>query len=139
MDNLTKEQRKRNMQAIRSTNTKIEVVLRKELFKRGYRYRINYKKLVGKPDIVFVSARVVVFCDSEFWHGKNWHSSKKKIKSNTDYWYPKIESNIRRDNRTNRLLKQRGWSVLRFWGKDIERNLSVCVEKIEMHLNRNGK
>ena len=79
MDNLTKEQRKKTMQAIKSKNTKIEVTLRKELWERGYRYRINYNKLPGNPDIVFISKKIAIFCDGEFWHGYNWDENKKKI------------------------------------------------------------
>lgn len=86
MDNLTKEQRRKNMRAIRSKDTKIEVRLRKELWKRGYRYRIHYKNLSGKPDIVFTKQKIAVFCDSEFFHGFNWEEQHEKIKSNREYW-----------------------------------------------------
>jgi DNA mismatch endonuclease (patch repair protein) len=137
VDNLTPEQRSRNMRAIKSKNTKIEVLLRKQLFKKGYRYRINYKKIVGKPDIVFVSQKVAIFCDSEFWHGKNWKTTKHKIKSNTDYWHNKIESNILRDRRNNKILKKNGWKVLRFWGKEIENNYEGCIKKIDNILKAN--
>lgn len=131
MDNLTKEQRSKNMQAIRSKDTKIELLLRRELHRRGLRYRIHVRKVFGNPDLVFVSARVVVFCDNEFWHGKNWKTSKHKIKSNTAYWHQKIENNIRRDKLVTKHLKSEGWEVLRFWGKNIEKSLKECADIIE--------
>jgi DNA mismatch endonuclease (patch repair protein) len=96
VDNLTKEQRRKNMRAIRSKDTKIEIKLRKELWNRGYRYRVHYKKLAGKPDIVFMKQKIAVFCDSEFFHGFNWNEQRKNIKSNRDYWIPKIEPNMKK-------------------------------------------
>ncbi|MBN2285105.1 MAG: very short patch repair endonuclease [Tissierellales bacterium] len=131
MDNLTKEQRRKNMQAIRSRNTGIEVKLRKELWHRGYRYRIHYKKLPGKPDIVFVKQRIAVFCDSEFFHGFNWSEQQKNIKSHRDYWIPKIESNIQKDRLITEQLEKDGWLVLRFWGKEIQKNPMGCIDKVE--------
>jgi len=131
VDNLTREQRRKNMRAIRSEDTKIEIILRKELWNRGYRYRIHYKKLAGKPDIVFMKQKIAVFCDSEFFHGFNWDDQKKNIKSNRNYWIPKIESNIRKDRFVTELLEKDGWLVLRFWGKEIQKNLSKCADKIE--------
>jgi DNA mismatch endonuclease (patch repair protein) len=119
------------MRAIRSEDTKIEIILRKELWNRGYRYRIHYKKLAGKPDIVFMKQKIAVFCDSEFFHGFNWDDQKKNIKSNRNYWIPKIESNIRKDRFVTELLEKDGWLVLRFWGKEIQKNLSKCADKIE--------
>ncbi len=119
------------MKAIRSKDTKIEVSLRRELWKRGFRYRIHYKKLIGKPDIVFVRQKIAVFCDSEFFHGFNWKEQHKKIKSNRGYWIPKIESNIKKDKLVNELLEKDGWFVLRFWGKEIQKNIKKCADKIE--------
>ena len=94
MDDLTPEQRKKNMQAIRSKDTTIELALRKALWKKGIRYRKNYKGLIGKPDIVITKYRIVVFCDSDFWHGYDWDNRKSRIKSNQEYWIPKIERNM---------------------------------------------
>ncbi len=119
------------MRAIRSKDTKIEVLLRKELWKNGYRYRIHYKKLPGKPDIVFIKQKIAVFCDSEFFHGFNWAEQQKNIKSNRDYWIPKIESNMKKDRLVTELLEKDGWLVLRFWGKEIQKNLKACADKIE--------
>ena len=135
MDNHTPEQRHKNMQAIRSKDSNIELKLRKELWKRGYRYRKNYKKLVGKPDIVFIGKKVVVFCDSEFWHGKDYHASVDRIKTNEEYWKKKIKRNIERDAEVNEVLQSQGWIVLRFWESDILNNLDDCICKISNCLN----
>ena len=118
------------MSRIRSTGSKIEDTLRKALWAQGYRYRKNYKKLSGKPDIVFVKQKVVVFCDGEFWHGFNWQKRKYNIKSNRDYWIPKIERNMTRDIEVNINLKKEGWKVLRFWGHEIKKDLATCVKKV---------
>lgn len=131
MDNLTKVHRRKNMQAIRSKETSIEIKLRKALWKKGYRYSKNYAKLLGKPDIVFVSMQIAIFCDSEFFHGFDWENRKDWIKSNRDYWIPKIESNMKKDKLVNKTLRDEGWKVLRFWGKEIEKNLEKCMDKIE--------
>ena len=90
MDDLTPEQRRKNMQAIRSTDTSIEIALRTALWHRGVRYRKNYKQLPGKPDIAITKYRIVVFCDSDYWHGYDWENRHQRIKSNRDYWIPKI-------------------------------------------------
>lgn len=141
MDNLTKEQRRKNMQAIRSKDTSIEVMLRKALWEKGIRYRKNYSNLPGKPDIVITKYKIAIFCDSEFWHGYDWPLSKEKIKSNREYWIPKIENNIARDQRNTYLLENQGWIVLRFWEKEIRNNLPLCFERISEAISRqsNGK
>lgn len=127
----TKEQISYNMRQVKSKNTKIEVMLRKELWSRGLRYRKNSKEVFGKPDIVFMSKKTAVFCDSEFWHGYDWDNKKKEIKTNRDFWIPKIEKNISRDKEVNETLENSGWTVLRFWGDDIKKNLQACADKIE--------
>ena len=103
-DVLTPEQRKRNMRNIRSFDTKIEVILRKELWSRGYRYRKNYKKLPGSPDIVLTKYKIAIFCDGEFFHGKDWEVLKPKLlnSNNSEYWISKISKNI--DNSTLKVL-----------------------------------
>ena len=131
-DRLTPEQRHKNMVAIKSKDTGIEVMLRKELWRRGLRgYRKNYKKLPGKPDIVFTKQKVAIFCDSEFWHGYDWENRKEWIKTNREYWYPKIERNMQRDREINELLQKSGWVVLRFWGKEIKNDVKNCAETIQ--------
>lgn len=133
MDKLTPEQRHINMQHIRSKDTSIEHTLRKALWKKGFRYRKNYKELPGKPDIVFTKYRIAIFCDSEFFHGKDWDELKKQLQrgNNPDFWIAKIQKNIERDNLVNAELNGMGWTVLRFWGKDIKKNLSECVKAVE--------
>lgn len=130
MDNLTKEQRRKNMQAIRSKDTSIEVQLRKSLWRLGIRYRKNYSGLPGKPDIVLTKYKIAIFCDSEFWHGYDWENSKYKIKSNQDYWIPKIERNIARDREINHQLEAEGWTVIRLWEKQIRKQLPICIQLI---------
>lgn len=131
MDKHTAEQRRKNMQAIKSKDSQIELLLRKELWSRGLRYRKNVNNIYGKPDIAFIGKKVVVFCDSEFWHGYNWEERKLDFKSNQDFWIPKIERNIQRDKEVTSKLEADGWTVLRFWGKDIKKNLSECADRIE--------
>jgi len=130
-DKLTKEQRKKNMRAVKSKDSEIELKLRKELWKKGYRYRKHYNKVPGNPDIAFVGKKVAVFCDSEFWHGKNWSEKKKEFKSNKEFWHNKIERNIERDKEVNEKLEEIGWTVIRFWGQDIKNNVHKCIQKIE--------
>ncbi len=122
------------MQAVKNKDSKIELLLRKALWEKGYRYRKNYSKIFGKPDIVFLSKKIAIFCDSEFWHGYDWNKKKQEIHSNKDFWIAKIERNIERDIEVNDFLQTNGWKVLRFWGKDIETNLFNCVQKIENEL-----
>lgn len=129
-DDLTPEQRHRNMQAIRSTDTTIELRLRKALWERGIRYRKNYKKLVGKPDIAITKYKIAVFCDSDYWHGYDWENRNQRIKSNRDYWVPKIERNMERDREVTAALQNEGWLVLRFWEWQIQKHLDECVEAI---------
>jgi DNA mismatch endonuclease Vsr len=136
MDKLTKEQRRKNMQAVKSKDSKIEIRLRKELWKRGCRYRKNYSKLPGKPDIALVSFKIAVFCDSEFWHGYDWNNQKKRFSTNKDYWVNKIEANILRDRSVDEKLENLGWIVLRFWGKEIEKDLEECLEMIEKAIKK---
>lgn len=131
MDDLTPEQRKKNMQAIRSKDTTIELALRKALWKKGIRYRKNYKGLIGKPDIVITKYRIVVFCDSDFWHGYDWDNRKSRIKSNQEYWIPKIERNMKRDKEVTAVLVEQGWIVLRFWEHSIRKNLESCLDDIQ--------
>jgi DNA mismatch endonuclease Vsr len=135
-DKLTPEQRRKTMQAIRGKDTSIELKLRKELWRRGIHYRKNCKKVYGRPDIVFIGKKIAVFCDSEFWHGYDWENRKNKIQSNRDYWIPKIERNIDRDREVNDRLEAEGWTVLRFWGKDILKNTESCADSIEAQLRR---
>ena len=129
-DDLTPEQRRRNMQAIRSKDTTIELRMRKALWERGIRYRKNYKKLIGKPDIAITKYKIAIFCDSDYWHGYDWENRNQRIKSNRDYWVPKIERNMERDREVTAALQDEGWLVLRFWEWQIRKQLDECVEEV---------
>ncbi len=131
MDKLTPEQRRKNMRAIKSKGSKIEKLLGKALWAKGYRYRKNNKNVFGKPDFTFKKYKIAIFCDSEYFHGKDWKIQKHRIKTNTEFWHKKIESNIKRDKFVNETLLKEGWQVFRFWGEDIKKNLDRCVLKIE--------
>lgn len=133
MDRLTREQRHRNMSNIKNKNTSIEVKLRKALWKKGYRYRKNCNYLPGKPDIVLPKYNIAIFCDSEFFHGKDWDALKEQLErgNNANFWIKKISRNRERDNEINKQLMFMGWTVIRFWGKDIEKDVDQCVKVIE--------
>lgn len=132
-DSLTPEQRKKNMQNIRGKDTSIEIALRKALWKKGYRYRKNYTKLPGRPDIVLTKYKIAIFCDSEFFHGKDWDSLKAKLKkgNNPEYWLAKIQRNKERDRENDLQLSYLGWTVIHFWGKDILKKTDECIKVIE--------
>lgn len=141
-DVLTPEQRRKNMQHIRNKDTKPEVVLRKALWQKGYRYRKNYKLLPGKPDIVLTKQRICIFVDSEFFHGKGFESGYESRKyqslreqlehsNNSEFWINKIQRNIERDHEVDAELQALGWYVLRFWSKDVLKNTEECLRTIE--------
>lgn len=133
MDDLTPAQRRKSMQRIRSKDTSIEIRLRKALWAKGYRYRKNYKALPGKPDIAITKHKVAIFCDSEFFHGKDWDRVKQRVLkgNNAEYWVKKIERNMERDREHDLALMAMGWTVVHFWGKDIMRDTNGCVDGIE--------
>lgn len=135
MDKLSKEQRLKNMRAVKNKGSKIEILLGKELWKKGVRYRKNDKSIFGKPDFACKKYKVAVFCDSEFWHGKDWETKKYEHKSNIDFWHKKIQRNIERDKEVNAQLTNQGWKVLRFWGRDIEKKLLLCASIVEEAIN----
>lgn len=129
-DIFTKEKRSEIMRKIKNKNTNIELLLRKELFKRGYRYKVK-NNLFGKPDFIFTSKKIAVFCDGDFWHGRKYQREKKNYKT---FWVEKIKINIARDKKVNTRLRKEGWVVLRFWKTDILRNLAKCSSLIEKTL-----
>ena len=133
----TKEQISFNMRQVKSKDSQIEIMLRKELWNRGIRYRKNVKAVFGHPDIAFIGKKVAVFVDSEFWHGFDWENRKCDIKSNWDFWIPKIERNISRDREVNECLEENGWRVFRFWGKEIKKNVKACADIIEKAIKEN--
>ena len=121
------------MRGNRSKDTSIEILLRKSLWHKGYRYRKNYKKLPGSPDIALTRQKVAVFCDSEFWHGKDWEDKKQRLQkgNNPDFWINKIESNMQRDHENDQKLTALGWTVIHFWGEEIKKSPDECVQVIE--------
>ena len=118
------------MSMIKSKGTKIEVSLAKALWAKGFHYRKNDKSVFGKPDLTFNSLKIAIFVDSEYFHGKDWETEKHRIKSNTEFWHKKIETNIQRDKRVNEELLKNNWKVLRFWGREIQKNLDFCINEI---------
>ena len=130
MDVHTPEQRSKNMRAIKATGTKDEVRLAKALSHLGYRYRKNDKSVFGKPDLTFKKHKVAIFVDSEFFHGKDWETQKFRIKSNQEFWHKKIGRNIERDQEVNQYITNNGWKVLRFWSKEVKKNLQECIDTI---------
>ena len=122
------------MSHIRSRDTSIEVSLRKLLWHAGYRYRKNYAALPGKPDIAITKHRIAIFCDGEFFHGKGWESGEREHiqrGQRAEFWQKKIERNMARDNEVDSALRELGWTVIRFWGKDILRHPEFCIKAIE--------
>lgn len=127
----TPEQISYNMRQVKNKDSAIEITLRKELWRRGIRYRKNVSRVFGKPDLAFIGKKVAVFCDSEFWHGYDWENKQKEIKSRREFWIPKIERNMARDREVNERLESEGWVVLRFWGKEIKKDVSTCADIVE--------
>ena len=130
----TTPERSKIMGKIRGKNTKPELAFRKALWEAGYRYRIDYKKLIGKPDIALKKYKTVIFIDGEFWHGYNWEERKDKVKTNREFWIAKIERNIQRDEEVNEALDEMGYKVFRFWETQVKKNLDVCLEEVLTHL-----
>lgn len=132
------EERHKIMSRIKGKDTKPEIILRKYLWSKGLRYRKNYKGLPGRPDIVITKYKVAVFCDSEFFHGKDWENQKEKLLkgSNPDYWIRKISRNIERDKKKDKELQEMGWKVIHFWSKDIEKKTEACYQIIVDYCNK---
>lgn len=127
------EKSHKNMSRIKGKDTNIEITLRQALWKKGYRYRKNCKELPGRPDIALTKYKIAIFCDGEFFHGKDWEVLKPKLEKgkNPDYWIPKIERNMERDREKDKELLFSGWIVVHFWGKEILKNTDECVKVIE--------
>jgi len=130
----TTPKRSKIMSKIRGKNTKSELTFRKALYAKGYRYRIDYKKLIGKPDIAFKKYKTVIFIDGEYWHGYNWKERKPKIKTNREFWIAKIERNMQRDHEVNAELKRLGYRIFRFWESEIIKELDRCLHEVCTHL-----
>ena len=135
MDNLTPAQRHRNMQRIKSSDTKPEIMLRKALWHKGVRYRKNVSSLPGKPDIVLTRQKIAIFVDGDFWHARSGEKNPGgQVKSNKDYWQKKLARNVERDREVTDALTEEGWLVLRFWETDIKKDLTGCLKQIEEYL-----
>ncbi|OUO51980.1 very short patch repair endonuclease [Desulfovibrio sp. An276] len=124
------------MSSIKSKNTVPELLLRKALWREGLRYRVNYSKLPGKPDIVFTKYKIAIFCDGDFWHGHNWvirkmSSLDEELSHYSEFWRNKINRNIQRDAKVNKELSDLGWDVLRFWESDIKEDINSCVKNVK--------
>src|SRR6056297_249095 len=132
----TTPKRSKIMSKIRGKNTKPEMAFRRALFAAGYRYRIDYKKLIGKPDIALNRYKTVIFIDGEYWHGFNWEERKPKIKTNRDFWIAKIERNMQRDEEVNEKLKLMGYTIFRFWESEVKKELDRCLTEVLMHLKK---
>ncbi len=119
--------------ANRNRDTQHELLLRRELWKMGLRYRKNVVALPGKPDLVFSHCHVVVFCDGDFWHGRNWNTLRRKLKqgSNPHYWIAKIRTNRLRDRRNVRILEKSGWHVIRLWETDIKHDPIAVARRVK--------
>tara|TARA_R110002167_G_scaffold206691_3_gene410729 strand:+ start:2028 stop:2504 length:477 start_codon:yes stop_codon:yes gene_type:complete len=132
----TTPDRSRIMGKIRGKNTQPELAFRKALYAAGYRYRIDYKKLIGKPDIALKKYKTVVFIDGEYWHGYNWAERKPKVRTNREFWIAKIERNMQRDAEVNMALEQMGYSIFRFWETEIKKDLDRCLSAVISHLKK---
>jgi len=129
----SKETISRTMSRIHSKDTSIELKLRKSLWHEGFRYRKNYKMLPGSPDIALTKYKIAIFCDSEFFHGKDWEVLKPRLEAgnNPDYWVKKIGRNRERDIEVDKKLIALGWTVIHFWGKDILKRTDECITVIK--------
>ncbi len=125
-DNLTIEQRRKNMQKIKSKDTSIELKMRKALWHAGIRYRKNYRALPGKPDISITKYKIAVFCDSSFWHGRDY-DNRKPIGTNYEFWDNKIRRNMQRDKEIDQALSNMDWIVLHFWDIEINKKIEECI------------
>ena len=135
MDDMTREQRHKNMSHIRSKDTKPEVLLRKALWKRGIRYRKNYAALPGKTDIALTRYKIAIFVDGDFWHARDHQDSPgEQVASNKEYWQNKLKNNVERDKAVNDVLTEDGWLVLRFWSSDVMKHLDDCINQILQYI-----
>ena len=122
------------MSKIRSKNTKPEMLFRKALWAKGVRYRVDSKYLLGKPDVSIKKYKLAIFIDGEFWHGYNWEEKKETIKSNRGFWIPKIERNMQRDREVNKELNEMGYTVFRFWEKEVKNDLKKCINDVLVYI-----
>ena len=120
----------KRMSHVKTKRNSAEIMIAKSLWHRGYRYRLNYKALPGSPDIALAKYRIAIFIDGEFWHGKDFEQRKNKLKNNKDYWIEKIQENIDRDLRNDKLLRQMDWYPIHFWSNDVIKYCNQCIDEI---------
>lgn len=139
MDNLTKKQRKKNMANIKRVDTTIELLFRKYIWSKGLRgYRTDYKNIPGRPDIYFIKKKIAVFIDGCYWH--KCPKCFVRPKSHNNYWDNKIENNVKRDKKYNKLLKKKGITVIRFWEHQVKDDINKCYsELLETYENKQIK
>lgn len=128
VDVFSRKKRSEIMSNIRSKNTKVEVLVFRELRRRNVYFQKHYNKIVGKPDIALPRKKIAVFIDGDFWHGYNFKTQKERLPKK--YWVDKIETNIKRDKRVRSKLKRDGWIVLRVWEHQVKNNFEKTIEKI---------
>jgi DNA mismatch endonuclease, patch repair protein len=126
----TTKQRSYNMSKIKGRDTKPEKLLKKALWHAGLRYRSNKRDFPGKPDIIYIKHKLLIFVDGTFWHGHDWENRQRDIKTNREFWISKIERNMQRDREINNFYRSRGWTVLRFWDFEVKQELGACVKKV---------
>ena len=135
MDIITKNQRSKNMAHIKSTDTKPERMLRLALWHSGIRYRKNWRKLPGSPDIAITKYKIAVFVDGDFWHARGHEQSPgEQVGTNKDFWKKKLTRNVERDKEVNDQLTHAGWLVLRFWESDIKKDIGAVVAEIKKYM-----
>ena len=120
----------KRMSHVKTKRNSAEIMIAKSLWHRGYRYRLNYKTLPESPDIALTKYRIAIFIDGEFWHGKDFEQRKTKLKNNKDYWIEKIQENIDRDVKNDKLLRQMEWYPIHFWSNDVIKYCNQCVEEV---------
>lgn len=120
------------MRSISGKNTKPELLMRKNLYALGLRYRLHDKTVPGKPDIIFKSRKLVVFVDGDWWHGRNYAAEHHKY---TEFWKQKIRKNMVRDQVVNEQLNERGWKVIRVWQKDLEKDPAKYAKLVYDYIN----
>lgn len=124
----------KRMSHVKAKNGSAEILLAKFLWHDGIRYRKNFKALPGSPDIAITKYKIAVFIDGEFWHGFDWENRKHQLHSNKEYWISKIEENMERDRRNDKLLISLGWTVFHFWGKEVLKSPADCANEIKMFI-----